>query len=177
MTPRTDLSRVRAPLAEAHGLPNAHYTDPGIFAEERVALIFSQWAGLGVAADAPEPGDAKPLDFLRMTLLLLRDKAGMVRVFRNICRHRGMILVDAPRRIEGAMANLIARWSAFDLPLYHGGHDSRFTLEVATNRKPAVENSVRAITCPGCIPASTATRGSRIITISSRRVPSPDRAR
>jgi len=140
MTPRTDLSRMRAPVAEAHGLPDAYYTDPGIFAEERVALIFSQWAGLGVAADAPQPGDAKPLDFLGMPLLLLRDEAGVVRVFRNICRHRGMILVDAPRRIEEAMANLIARRSAFDLPLYHGGHDSRFTLEVATNRKPAVKN-------------------------------------
>ena len=29
--------------------------------------------------------------------------AGAVRVFQNICRHRGMILVDAPRKIEGAI--------------------------------------------------------------------------
>lgn len=206
MTPPTDLSRVRAPVDVAHGLPNAHYTDPGIFAEERDALLFSQWAGLGVAADVPEPGDARPLDFLGMPLLLLRDRDGSVRVFQNICRHRGMILVDAPRRIEGAircpyhswcystkgeliatphvggpgqnthaairrddlglielrahvwrdvvwinvsgdappfeeaMAELIARWSAFDVDVYHGGHDSRFTLEVATNWKLAVEN-------------------------------------
>jgi len=41
---------------------------------------------------------------------------------------------------EEAMSDLIARWSEFDLPLYHGGHDSRFTLEVATNWKLAVEN-------------------------------------
>jgi phenylpropionate dioxygenase-like ring-hydroxylating dioxygenase large terminal subunit len=206
MTPPTDLSRVRAPVAVAHGLPNEHYTDPGVFAEERDALLFSQWAGLGVAADVPEPGDAKPLDFLGMPLLLLRDKEGRVRVFQNICRHRGMILVDAPRRIEGAircpyhswcystkgeliatphvggpgqnthaairrddlglielrahvwrdvvwinvsgdappfeeaMGGLISRWSEFDVAVYHGGHDSRFTLEVATNWKLAVEN-------------------------------------
>tara|TARA_Y100001933_G_scaffold223298_1_gene234782 strand:+ start:5733 stop:6389 length:657 start_codon:yes stop_codon:yes gene_type:complete len=101
MTPSSDLSRVRAPVAEARGLPNEHYTDPHVFAEERDALLFGQWAGLAVAADVPEPGDARPLDFLGMPLLLLRDKAGQVRVFQNICRHRGMILVDAPRRIEG----------------------------------------------------------------------------
>ena len=205
--PATDLSAVRRPVAEAQGLPNVHYTDPALFAEERAALFGAGWAGLAVAADVPEPGDARPIDFLGMPLLLLRDREGAVRVFQNACRHRGMILVDAPRRIEGAircpyhswcyatdgrlvstphvggpgrnvhpaidraalglveirshvwrdivwvnldgqaapfetaMAELIARWSDFeDAPLHHGGADSRFTLEVATNWKLAVEN-------------------------------------
>ncbi len=204
--PLTDLGQVRVGVEAARGLPNAHYTDAAVFEEERQALLFSQWAGLAVGADVPEPGDAKPLEFLGVPLLLIRDKEGAVRVFENICRHRGMILVEEPRRIEGAircpyhswcystkgnlvstphvggpgrnvhdairrdelglnevrshiwrdvvwinvsgdaapfeeaMSDLIARWSEFDLPLYHGGHDSRFTLEVATNWKLAVEN-------------------------------------
>jgi len=202
----TDLSAVRQPVATALGLPNAHYTDPAVFAEEREALLLRQWAGLAVAADVPEPGDAKPLSFLGMPLLLLRGKDGTVRVFQNICRHRGMILVDGPRKIEGAvrcpyhswcystegrlvstphvggpgqnthdaikrddlglievrsrvwrdvvwinmsgdapdfdvaMASAIDRWRDFDQPLFHGGADSRFTLEVQTNWKLAVEN-------------------------------------
>jgi phenylpropionate dioxygenase-like ring-hydroxylating dioxygenase large terminal subunit len=204
--PLTDLGRVRASVDQANGLPNAHYIDPAVYEEEKHALLFSQWAGLAVAADVPEPGDAKPLDFLGMPLLLIRDKDGDVRVFQNICRHRGMILVEEARKIEGAircpyhswcystkgalvstphvggpghnthdsikrselglnevrshiwrdvvwinvsgdaapfdeaMSDLIARWSEFDLPLYHGGHDSRFELEVQTNWKLAVEN-------------------------------------
>ena len=203
---RTYLDLVRQPISRAHGLPNAHYTDPAIFEEERDALLSAGWAGLAVGADVPEPGDARPIDFAGMPLLLIRDKAGTVRVFHNICRHRGMILVDAPRRIEGAIrcpyhswcygtdgrlvstphvggpgqnvaegidkatlglievrshlwmdvvwinisgdapafadvnADLIARWAEFDVPLYHGGADSRFTLEVACNWKLAVEN-------------------------------------
>ena len=103
MTKVTDLSSVRRPLAEANGLPNAHYTDPDIFAEERNALLFTQWAGLAVASDVPEAGDAKPITFLGMPLLLLRGKDGTVRVFQNICRHRGMILVEEARKIEGAI--------------------------------------------------------------------------
>ncbi|WP_297771011.1 aromatic ring-hydroxylating dioxygenase subunit alpha [uncultured Roseovarius sp.] len=204
--PLTDLGRVRASVEQANGLPNAHYIDPAVYEEEKQALLFGQWAGLAVAADVPEPGDAKPLEFLGMPLLLIRDKDGDVRVFQNICRHRGMILVEEPRKIEGAircpyhswcystkgalvstphvggpghnthesirrdelglnevrshiwrdivwinvsgdaapfdeaMSDLIARWSEFDLPLYHGGHDSRFELEVQTNWKLAVEN-------------------------------------
>lgn len=202
----TDLSSVRTTVDKANGLPNAHYIDPAVYAEEREALLFSQWAGLAVGADVPEPGDAVPLTFMGTPLLLLRDKDGQVRVFQNICRHRGMILVEAPRRIEGAircpyhswcystkgelvstphvggpgqnthasikrselglnevrshiwrdvvwinlsgdappfeeaMADLIARWAEFDLPLYHGGPDSKFQLSVRTNWKLAVEN-------------------------------------
>ncbi len=203
----TDLAAVRRPVARATGLPNAHYTDPQVFEEERQALLLSGWAGLAVAADVPEPGDAVPLDFAGIPLLLIRSaQDGQVRVFQNICRHRGMILVDAPRRIEGAircpyhswcystsgdlvatphvggpgrnkheaidrdalglievrshlwrdvvwinvsgtappfeeaMADIIARWADFDRPLHHGGADSRFTLDVQTNWKLAVEN-------------------------------------
>jgi phenylpropionate dioxygenase-like ring-hydroxylating dioxygenase large terminal subunit len=100
---QTDLSSVRRPLASANGLPNAHYIDPKMFDEERQAVLFDNWAGLAVTADVPEIGDAKPLTFLDMPLLLVRDRAGAIRVFQNICRHRGMILVDAPRKIEGAI--------------------------------------------------------------------------
>ena len=99
----TDLSRVKEPLGTANGLPNAHYIDPAVFAEERDALLFGQWAGLAVAADVPEAGDAQPITFMGMPLLLLRDRNDQVRVFQNTCRHRGMILVEEPRKIEGAI--------------------------------------------------------------------------
>ncbi|MEO1307170.1 MAG: aromatic ring-hydroxylating dioxygenase subunit alpha, partial [Pseudomonadota bacterium] len=202
----TDLSPVRQPVDRASGLPNPHYIDDGVYVEERDALLFANWSGLAVAADVPEPGDAKPIDFLGQPLLLLRDLDNQVRVFLNICRHRGMILVDAPRKIEGPLrcpyhswcyklsgelvstphiggpghnthdavdpgelglvevrshiwrdvvwinisgdaapfedvhADLIARWSEFDQPHYHGGADSQFTLRVDGNWKLAVEN-------------------------------------
>lgn len=200
------LAAVRKPVATAQGLPNAHYTDPAVFLEEADALLKTTWAGLAVASDVPEPGDAMPLTFLGMPLLLLRDKAGAVRVFNNVCRHRGMILVDAPRKIEGAIrcpyhswcyatdgrlvttphvggpgqntdpdidratlglievrshiwhdivfinisgdapafeeqhTTLLSRWQVFDQSHIHGGTDSRFTLDVDTNWKLAVEN-------------------------------------
>ena len=60
----TDLSAVRRPISEANGLPNAHYTDPDVFAEERQALIAANWSALAVASQVPEPGDAVPLDFV-----------------------------------------------------------------------------------------------------------------
>ncbi|MEP5731985.1 MAG: SRPBCC family protein [Sulfitobacter sp.] len=202
----TNLESVRQPIEQANGLGNAHYIDPNVFAQERQAVLFDNWTGLAVGADVPEIGDAVPITFLEMPLLMVRDKNGVVRVFQNTCRHRGMILVDAPRKIEGAIrcpyhswsyatdgrlistphvggpgqnshegidrallglieirshiwmdvvfinvsgnaprfeetnAELLARWADFDKPIYHGGADSRFELEVNCNWKLAVEN-------------------------------------
>ena len=202
----TDLALVRQPIEQAHGLGNAHYIDPAMHDEEKRSVLGATWAGLAVASDVPEPGDAVPLTFLGQPLLLIRDRDGEVRVFFNICRHRGMILVEQPGRIEGAIrcpyhswcygtdgrlvstphvggpgrnthegivrkdlglvevrshiwrdvvfinlsgdampfeemhAEAIARWAEFDKPMFHGGADSKFTLEVNCNWKLAVEN-------------------------------------
>ena len=99
----TNLENVLKDIEQSNGLPNAHYTDIALFEEEKHALLFSQWAGLAVASEIPEPGDAKPYNFLGIPILMVRDNDGSVKVFQNICRHRGMILVSEPRRIEGAI--------------------------------------------------------------------------
>ncbi len=99
----SDLSAVKQPVATANGLPNAHYTDPQVFELECDRLLKQKWAGLDVAASVPEVGDAKPITFLGVPLLIVRGRDDTVRVFQNICRHRGMVLVDAPRKIEGAI--------------------------------------------------------------------------
>jgi len=94
------LSHVLTDVHLARGLPNAHYMDADVFNIERDALLFEQWAGIGFTSDVPEPGDAKPVTFLGVPLLLVRDHDGDIRVFQNTCRHRGMILVQEPTRIR-----------------------------------------------------------------------------
>jgi len=99
----TDIVSVQRPVDKANGLPNAHYTDPQVFSEESEAVLKSTWAGLAVGADVPIAGDAKPISFLGIPLLLLRDRDGNIRVFENICRHRGMQLVSEAKNIEGSI--------------------------------------------------------------------------
>ena len=101
--PRTDLSSVIAPVSKARGLPNAHYVDPEVFAQEREALLFRNWSGVGFAKDIPNVGDALPIDFLGVPLLAVRDQDGAVQVYQNTCRHRGMILLDKPANIRGTI--------------------------------------------------------------------------
>ena len=106
----SDLSGVLQPIEAAHGLPNAHYTSDEVYEAERDPLWFSTWAGLCVASEVPEPGDAKPFEFMGVPLFVMRGRDGVVRVFQNICRHRGMILVSEPRRIEGVIRCPYQSW-------------------------------------------------------------------
>ena len=201
-----DLSAVTRPVSSARGLPNPFYVDPAVLEAEKERLFFRNWAALGFSGDVPGPGDARPVDFLGQPLLMLRDREGRLRVFQNVCRHRGMILVSEPCPIERAIrcpyhswcyeldgrlrttphvggpgtnrhdeikrdelglievrshewlgvvfvnldgrapafeqanAELLARWAEFDRPVWHGGPDSAFQLDVACNWKLAVEN-------------------------------------
>lgn len=191
----------------AQGLPNRHYADPDFFVRESQRLLRQQWVGLAFGKDVPNPGDARPIEFLSTPLLVVRDHDDIVKVFYNVCPHRGMHLVSEPRNVKQAIrcpyhswcfdlkgklratphvggpgqnvhenihrdtlglkevpsalwhdvlfvnldgnappfadyaANLIERWQDFEgQPLYFGGEDSAFTLEVDTNWKLAVEN-------------------------------------
>ncbi|MEP5376103.1 MAG: Rieske 2Fe-2S domain-containing protein, partial [Hyphomicrobiales bacterium] len=84
-----DLDAVLTDVSTARGLPNAHYISQDRFEAERQSVLFNNWSGVGFGKDVPEPGDAKPIDFLGIPLLLIRDRDGEIGVFQNTCRHRG----------------------------------------------------------------------------------------
>jgi choline monooxygenase len=101
--PLTDLSKTLQPIAAARGLPNEHYVDQAVFEEERDAVLFANWSGIGVAADVPNEGDVYPVELAGMPLLMVRDAENKVRVFQNTCRHRGMMLVQEPANVRGTI--------------------------------------------------------------------------
>ncbi|NND00768.1 MAG: aromatic ring-hydroxylating dioxygenase subunit alpha [Gammaproteobacteria bacterium] len=87
------MRAAQKPIASASGLPNAAYDDPELFEFERDHLFAKTWAGLEFASALPENAYARPVDFMGLPLLIIRDKGGQIRVFHNVCSHRGMILV------------------------------------------------------------------------------------
>ena len=99
----TNFSSVQGPVETANGLPNPHYINLQVFNKESEAILKLSWAGLAVSSDVPKSGDAKPISFHGIPLILLRDQDGELRVFENICSHRGMQLVTEAKTIEGAI--------------------------------------------------------------------------
>jgi len=109
-----DLERVLQPVETANGLSNRHYLDPEWFEIEKRKVFFDNWTAIGFAKDVPENGDARPVEFLGQPLVVIRGRDGLLRVFQNICRHRGMILVKEPGRIRGAIRCPYHSW-CYDL--------------------------------------------------------------
>ncbi|MEL6235915.1 MAG: aromatic ring-hydroxylating dioxygenase subunit alpha [Pseudomonadota bacterium] len=214
------LGDVMRPVGEARGLPNALYTDPAAEAVERQRVFLGGWSCIGFAHEVPQPGDAVPIDHLGTPLLMLRDRDGQLRVFENVCRHRGMILVETARNFPGVIrcpyhswcyaldgslratphvggpgvnhhasvdrsrtgltelrsgvflgavfvtfsahapefedwiAPLTERWSDFaDRPVFHGGAEASFALELSANWKLAVENYCESYHLPWVHPS------------------------
>ena len=108
------LAHVVRPIERAGGLPNEAYVSHAFADWEQDVLLARSWACIGTGRRVPEAGDARPIEFAGLPLLMLRDNDGAVRVFHNVCSHRGMILVDAPQRTRGTIRCPYHSWT-YDL--------------------------------------------------------------
>ncbi len=84
------------PIEQARGLPNEAFTTEAFLEAENQRLFPRCWVFVGAASDVPNPGDAMPASVAGRNLFLLRGADGEVRVFHNVCPHRGARLVPEP---------------------------------------------------------------------------------
>ena len=92
------IEEVKKPILEAHGLPNQCYTNQDYLSFEKEKIFNNNWVVIGTASSVPEIGDAKPYNLLGTPLIIIRDKSDTIRVFHNVCSHRGLKLIKEPDR-------------------------------------------------------------------------------
>lgn len=122
----TELSAINSATVVAHGLPNRYYTTQSAAAEERDSVLANTWTCVGFVSDLPAR-HAQPIDLMGLPLMMVADPKGEIRVFHNVCRHRGHRLVAAPCKMKGAIVCPYHSWTyAFDGELrgtpHIGGH-------------------------------------------------------
>ena len=105
------IDSVKNSINEANGLPNECYLNDEYFKIEREKVFFNNWIVVGVSSSVPEIGDAKPFDLMGVPLLILRDKNNKIRVFHNVCSHRGMILVNEECKLKNTIRCPYHSWS------------------------------------------------------------------
>ncbi len=124
--------RVLRPTGEAGGLPNGAYTDWDWMRLEADQLFARTWTCIGLVSDVPNPGDVSPVTVAGRPLVLVRDKQGALRVFHNVCSHRGVQLVRAPQTGKPLLVCPYHSWSyrldgALHKTPHFGGHGDHTT--------------------------------------------------
>ena len=105
------LDIVNKPIHQAHGLPNECYTSKEYTLVERKKLFEDKWIVIGSASSLKNAGEAKPIDLLGIPILIVRTKENQIKVFHNICSHRGLKLVNKPGKIKNVIRCPYHSWS------------------------------------------------------------------
>ena len=112
-----DIKKIKAvnrPIEKAHGLPNQCYISEKYLMIERERVFQDKWTAVGIGSSVPNPGDALPYNLLGIPLIILRDKESKIRVFHNVCSHRGYKLLDKPCSLKNLLRCPYHSWS-YDL--------------------------------------------------------------
>ena len=91
---RAALADVLAPFGRSRNLPATAYHSPELFSWEQSELFNRHWVCLGRTEDLLRPGQLRALDQGEESVLVTRDRDGIVRGFSNVCRHRGHPLLE-----------------------------------------------------------------------------------
>ncbi len=109
-----DINKIKVvnrPIAKAHGLPNECYTNKDYLFFERKKIFENKWVVIGVGSSIPNIGDAKPFDLLGIPLIILRDKNNNVRVYHNVCSHRGYKILQEECKLKNVIRCPYHSWS------------------------------------------------------------------
>ena len=105
------LKQVLEPIETARGLPNACYTEPASIKTEQRRLFGEGWVCAGFVTDVPSIGDLFPFEFSGLPLFMVRGLDSVIRVFHNVCSHRGRILVEEPKTVKKSVVCPYHSWS------------------------------------------------------------------
>ena len=75
-------------------IASSEYTDADYWQREMDATYKKLPIMVGMSHEIPKVGDFKTVDILQIPLIMSRQADGSVKVFMNVCTHRGMILVQ-----------------------------------------------------------------------------------
>jgi|TARA_B110000003_G_scaffold127475_1_gene129529 choline monooxygenase len=105
------MESVNQPIEKAHGLPNECYTSSNYLEIEREKIFKDKWTVIGVGSSVPKSGDAIPYNLLGIPLIILRDNESRIRVYHNVCSHRGFKLLDKPCSLRNVLRCPYHSWA------------------------------------------------------------------
>ena len=96
-------------------LPGCSYVSSDVFAAEQEKVLETTWFCAVRAEDLAGPGAFKTVRIGRESIIVSRNRAGQVRAFFNVCRHRGaQLCVETEGTVRRAFRCVYHAWT-YDL--------------------------------------------------------------
>jgi len=99
-----EAARVRLPFEKASLLPLRCYSDAAFFEAERRQVFHRSWLPVCRLEQIANPGDFYARDFFNESVVIVRDRHGVLRALANVCRHRGRRIMEGHGNCAGAGA-------------------------------------------------------------------------
>src|SRR5262245_66270928 len=81
-------------------LPWSWYSDPAVLLLEQESIFGRTWQYAAHADEVSAPGSYVATRAGHLPVVVVRDRAGALRAFVNICRHRGSLVCEGTGRRE-----------------------------------------------------------------------------
>ena len=109
--------------AAAMSLKAEAYTDPAWFALEQNAIFAKSWQWVCHVEKVREPGQYVTATIAGRSIVVLRDREGVLRAFYNVCKHRAHELLEG----EGTANHIMCPYHAWVYRLDGGLHRAPHT--------------------------------------------------
>ncbi len=108
---KAKLNAVLKPIDRAHGLPNECYQEGPYNKIERKKIFENNWTVIGTASSLKNSGDVKQFNLFGIPLIIVRDNELKIRVFHNVCSHRGLKLINKDCNLKNLIRCPYHSWS------------------------------------------------------------------
>ena len=93
-------------------LPGRYYYDPAIYALELEKIFSSMWVCAGRADTIAKPGAYQVVTIGTESVIVVRNREGVLNAFLNVCRHRGSRLCTATEgHLKGSIQCRYHAWT------------------------------------------------------------------
>jgi len=95
-----DYSQTRNELLQARHLPGGFYKSPEIFDREMEEIFMKDWLCVGRVEQYPNNGDYRAFRIAGEPVVICKDEGGVIRAFANVCRHRGVEVIQGEGNVK-----------------------------------------------------------------------------
>ncbi len=113
--PMTQFAKPWVANPDGYRVPYEVFTDQAYYEQEQEHIFRGEtWSFVGLDAELPNNGDFKSTAIGDTPVIVTRDQNGQLHVFKNLCMHRGALLVRESRGNVKSFDCVYHQWS-FDL--------------------------------------------------------------